>query len=158
VIKNNQTFRIISGGQTGVDRAALDAAIFSGIPCGGFCPKNRRADDDQIPLHYPLIEISSADYPVRTRLNIEHSDGTLILICGVYDRGTSLTAEICRKMKKPLLIVDLEESDEISYISGWIETSHICTLNIAGPREKSSPGIYKSAVELLEILLIRWGG
>lgn len=141
--------KIISGGQTGVDRAALDAALALGIPCGGFCPKHRRAEDGTIPLCYPLNETKTSQYPERTRLNIENSDGTIILFQLGFDRGTTLTASICRQKQKPLLIVDLDSKPDPDHTIRWIEKYEIRILNIAGPREKSSPGIYNSAHEFL---------
>ena len=144
--------RIVSGGQTGVDRAALDAAMAAGIPCGGYCPLHRRADDGIIPLHYPLTETASEEYPVRTRMNVEHSDGTLIIITGIADRGTMLTEKICRQKRKPLLIIDLTTVKDISMVTGWMKVSGILVLNIAGPREMSSPGIYKASLEFLDRL------
>ena len=73
--------KIVSGGQTGVDRGALDAALPRGFPCGGYCPAGRRAEDGRIPARYPLEELSSPHYQVRTRRNVEESDGTLIISC-----------------------------------------------------------------------------
>jgi hypothetical protein len=86
-----QGFKIISGGQTGVDRAALDAALALNIPCGGWCPKGRKAEDGPIPERYPLQETSSADYRVRTEKNVTDSDGTLILTRGPVTGGTAYT-------------------------------------------------------------------
>src|SRR5436305_1193025 len=87
----DQPFTIFSGGQTGVDRAALDVALELGIPCSGWCPRGRRAEDGTIPPRYPLQETRSLAYPVRTRWNVRDSDGTLILTRGRPDRGTALT-------------------------------------------------------------------
>src|SRR5262245_55320595 len=103
------TLEIRSGGQTGVDRAALDVALELGLPCGGWCPRGRRAEDGPIPDHYPLRETRSPAYPVRTRWNVRDSDGTLILTRGRPDRGTLLTEELARDMGKPLLVVGLNE-------------------------------------------------
>ncbi|HNX44912.1 MAG TPA: putative molybdenum carrier protein [Bacteroidales bacterium] len=144
--------RIVSGGQTGVDRAALDAAMAAGIPCGGYCPLHRRADDGIIPLRYPLTETSSKEYPVRTRMNVEQSDGTLIITTGILDRGTRLTENICRHKLKPLLTIDLTSDYDIPRVTGWIKISGILVLNIAGPREMSSPGIYRAALAYLNLL------
>jgi Circularly permutated YpsA SLOG family len=86
--------KIISGGQTGVDRAALDVALELGIPCGGWCPKGRRAEDGAIPDKYPVEENDSPEYPPRTARNVRAADGTLILTRGTPDRGTALTVRI----------------------------------------------------------------
>src|SRR5947199_5509021 len=88
---------IVSGGQTGVDRAALDVALELGLPCGGWCPRGRRAEDGPIPAHYPLCETRSPIYPVRARWNVRDSDATLILTRGRADRGTALTREPARQ-------------------------------------------------------------
>jgi hypothetical protein len=144
--------KVISGGQTGVDRAGLDAAIGTGIPIGGYCPAGRRADDGTIPSKYPLVETASREYPVRTRINVEEADGTLIIISGSSDRGTQLTASISKQKRKPLLIIDLENVPEESTAINWIQINNIQILNIAGPRESSSPGIYWSAMNYLRQL------
>src|SRR5947209_20410690 len=99
--------RIVSGGQTGVDRAALDVALALGIPCGGWCPRGRRAEDGPIPERYPLVETPTDEYPERTERNVCDSDGTLILTRGQPDRGTALTARLANRHKKPLYVVDL---------------------------------------------------
>src|SRR2546429_554237 len=98
--------KIISGGQTGVDRAALDVALELGLPCGGWCPRGRRAEDGPIDSRYPLRETNALAYPVRTRWNVRDSDGTLILTRGRPDRGTALTRDLAERMGKPLLTVD----------------------------------------------------
>ncbi len=141
--------RVISGGQTGADRAGLDAAITAGIPVGGYCPAGRRADDGIIPFHYPLTETASAEYPLRTRMNVEAADGTLIIISGSTDRGTELTVSIANRKHKPLLAVNLENMPAIKTVTDWVQKNNIQILNIAGPRESSSPGIYISALNYL---------
>jgi hypothetical protein len=141
--------KVISGGQTGVDRAALDVALELGLPCGGWCPKGRRAEDGPIPERYPLEETSTADYPQRTEQNIRDSDGTLILTVGVPDRGTALTKKLARRLKKPLLVVDLDRPPELAEVLEWMEGHHVRVLNVAGPRESSCPGIYESAMAFL---------
>ena len=99
--------RIISGGQTGVDRAALDAAIELGIPHGGWCPRGRRAENGVIPSRYQLKEIEGIDYSERTRRNIVESDATLILTSGPLQGGTLLTFNLCIKLSRPVRVVQL---------------------------------------------------
>lgn len=145
--------KIISGGQTGVDRAALDAALETGIPCGGWCPQGRRAEDDRIPDRYPLQEASSPDYPVRTRLNVEDSDGTLVITSGSPKGGTALTLKLAKQLSKPFLLVDLARRADPSEVQKWIRKHQIRILNVAGPREGESAGIFeKASAFLMEVL------
>jgi hypothetical protein len=141
--------KIISGGQTGVDRAALDVAMELGIPCGGWCPKGRRAEDGRIPEHYPLQEASSKEYPVRTRLNVEDSDGTLVLTSGSPKGGTALTLKLAQQLHKPFLLIDLARDAAPSVFRLWLQKNHILILNVAGPREGESSGIYGQASAFL---------
>jgi putative molybdenum carrier protein len=147
--------KIISGGQTGVDRAALDVAMELGLACGGWCPKGRRAEDGPIPAGYPLQESASAEYPPRTAMNVRAADGTLVLMRGAPDRGTALTIHIALAGKKPLLTVDLTAGPAPVTICDWLEANEIRTLNVAGPRESSCPGIHAQARELLRAVLQR---
>lgn len=141
--------KIVSGGQTGVDRAALDVALALGIPCGGWCPKGRRAEDGAIPAHYPLTETTSKDYRVRTRRNVRDSDGTLILMRGPLSGGTALTRRLAKEMRKPCFVVDLTRRPRVSDVRTWLASNNICTLNVAGPRESSQPGIHALARRFL---------
>jgi hypothetical protein len=141
--------KIISGGQTGVDRAALDAALEAGIPCGGWCPKGRRAEDGRIPRIYPLEETSSADYPQRTEFNIQDSDGTLVLAWGSPLGGTLLTLKLSGKHRKPFLLVDLVRGGDASIVRKSIYSRAIRVLNVAGPRESEAPGIRERALTFL---------
>ena len=137
--------RIISGGQTGVDRAALDTALAHNIPIGGHCPKGRLAEDGRISGHYPLTETDSPGYATRTRLNIQNSDGTLILYTGPIQGGTQLTCTLAQRLQRPLLLIDLNQPRMPHH---WLQ--HIRILNIAGPRESSRPGIYHQACQFLD--------
>ncbi|HET9823702.1 MAG TPA: putative molybdenum carrier protein [Chitinophagaceae bacterium] len=145
--------KIISGGQTGVDRAALDASLKVGIPCGGYCPKGRKSEDGVIPEKYPLIETKTDNYHERTELNVKNGDGTLILVLGKADRGTGLTIDLCKRHSKPCLIVDLFEKETQIDIDAWMKRNNINILNVAGNRESFSPGIHKAANEFLVKLL-----
>ena len=139
---------VVSGGQTGVDRAALDAALELGLPCGGWCPRGRRAEDGPIPAAYPLKETPSAEYPERTTWNVRDSDATLILHAGRVDRGTALTERIAARRGRPVLRLDVRTATA-SGLAEWIQAVGIARLNVAGPRESRSPGIYESARRLL---------
>ncbi len=145
--------KIISGGQTGVDRAALDVAMEMDIPCGGWCPQGRRAEDGPIPARYPLEECSSPAYPVRTQLNVEDSDGTLVLSWGSPAGGTALTLKLARRLKKPYLLIDLSQPADPRKVIDWAAANDIRVLNVAGPREGEAAGIYERAASFLREIL-----
>jgi putative molybdenum carrier protein len=145
--------RIVSGGQTGVDRAALDVALALGIPHGGWCPKGRLAEDRVIPPQYQLTETDSPEYPVRTEKNVVDSDGTLIFCRGQTSGGTELTRQLALQHGKPCLVVDLNRPLSADDVSHWIFESQIETLNVAGPRESQNTGISAQARQFLEGLL-----
>jgi len=145
--------RIVSGGQTGVDRAALDVALELGMPCGGWCPRGRRAEDGRIDDRYPLTETPWDGYPQRTEWNVRDSDGNLILTCGEPDRGTILTVRLAQERKKPCFVVDINGAVDVPAIRAWAEANGVRVLNVAGSRESSSPGIHDRAADLLRRLL-----
>ena len=145
--------KIVSGGQTGVDRAALDVALALGIPHGGWCPKGRLAEDRLIPPQYQLTETDSTKYAVRTEKNVVDSDGTLILCRGQTSGGTELTRQLALEHAKPCLVVDLNRPLPVDDVYRWISESLIETLNIAGPRESQNTGISAQARQFLEGLL-----
>ncbi|MGH8533994.1 MAG: putative molybdenum carrier protein [Gammaproteobacteria bacterium] len=151
-MKKPDIMRILSGGQTGVDRAALDTALELGIPCGGWCPRGRRAEDGRIPAHYPLRELDSERYGERTERNVLGADGTLILIRGVMDGGTALTARWAARNRKPSIIIDLQHPPGTENIYGWMAENRIQVLNVAGPRESKQPGIYMQARKFLVVV------
>ena len=132
-----------------MDRAGLDAALDLGIPCGGWCPKGRRAVDGMIPAKYPLMETESRDYAERTRLNVLDSDGTLILNVEELGGGTEYTVNIAEREGKPFLVVALDQSPNPQAVIDWIEQNNIHILNVAGPREEKYPGIHDQAVSFL---------
>jgi Circularly permutated YpsA SLOG family len=144
--------KIISGGQTGVDRAALDAALQLALPCGGWCPKGRRAEDGPLAFIYPLQETETRFYPERTRRNVSDSDGTLILTDGSSSRGTALTLEVAGQMDKPTLVVNLNEEPDAGIVLAWARLHGVRVLNVAGPRESENPGIYQRASQFLRAL------
>jgi hypothetical protein len=141
--------KIISGGQTGVDRAALDVSHALGIPCGGWCPKGRKAEDGRIPEDYPLLETDSAAYSERTKRNVRDSDATLILGNGELRGGTLLTQRTAARLGKPCLAVDINSPDAPDAVREWLIAHPIRVLNVAGPREGQSPGIADRAAHLL---------
>ena len=144
---------IVSGGQTGVDRAALDTALALGLPCGGWCPRGRRAADGPIPSRYPLRETPSASYPERTEWNVRDSDGTLVLHRGHLRGGTALTVRLARRHGRPALTADLSAAPSARGVREWIARERIRTLNVAGPREREHPGIHAQAMEFLREVL-----
>jgi hypothetical protein len=141
--------RIVSGGQTGVDRAALDMALEVGLPVGGWCPKGRKAEDGPLPEHYPLKETPWDGYPQRTEWNVRDSDGTLVLTHGRPDRGTALTIDLAQRHGKPLLVLDLADHPRVEQVHEWAARNGVRVLNVAGPRASSSPGIYAAAMQFL---------
>lgn len=148
--------KVISGGQTGVDRAGLDSALQAGIPIGGYCPKGRRAEDGTIPEKYPLIELESPESYYRTEKNVLDSDGTLIINKGLISEGTKLTLDFTVQYGKPSLVVQLDADDvvEPARVVRWIKGQFINTLNVAGPRESKYPGgIYHDALFYFEAVL-----
>ena len=149
--------RVISGGQTGVDRGALDAALELGVAAGGWCPAGRRAEDGAIPARYPLSETESADYLVRTEANVRDSDGTLILVeSEPLTGGTAATKRYGRTHRKPVLVALLGDADSaLAAIERWLTVEKIATLNVAGPRESGAPGIQEKATVLMRRLLSR---
>lgn len=145
---------IVSGGQTGVDRAALDVAIELGIPHRGWCPKGRRAEDGVIPPEYRLTETHHADYAERTRRNAEDSDATLILLPErssdhALRGGTLLTWTCCQRLGRPVLLVGLQRPGPDQRVRDWLAQKCVQTLNIAGPRASKCPGIHESAKSYL---------
>jgi len=146
---------IVSGGQTGVDRAALDTALSLGLNCGGWCPKGRRAEDGTIPEFYPLKETPGRDYVQRTEWNVRDSDATLILCRGKPLGGTAMTVQFAKAAGKPVYLVDLEAAVDEQAIRHWLDEQWAATLNIAGSRESQHPGIYHQTLTLLLNLLAR---
>lgn len=144
--------KIISGGQSGVDRAALDFALKNHIACAGWCPKGRLAEDGLIPLKYPLKETSSPEYSSRTKANVLDSDATLILHMDKMGNGTRLTYNIAKCEKKTFYLVQLNQIEPgiLNDLYNWLKENKIKTLNIAGPRGSESPGIYKITMDFLE--------
>jgi hypothetical protein len=147
--------KIISGAQTGADRAALDFAIDNEIPHGGWVPKGRKAEDGPISERYGVNESPSADYSRRTELNVIDSDGTLIISHGKLTEGSALTQRLAEKHNKPCLHMDLNQMPEFKSAieaTHWINRHGIEILNVAGPRASKDPKIYDATMNILEIV------
>ena len=143
---------LVTGGQTGVDRAVLDWSLEHGISHRGWCPRGRMAEDGPLPLEYRLRETATAEYAERTRLNMRDSDATLILNEGPLEEGTRLTFEVAQTLQRPVLLVQLDNpaSDAPQTILDWLRQGHFASVNVAGPRESGRPGIYQRVYQLLE--------
>lgn len=141
--------KIVSGGQTGVDRAALDAALAFDIPVGGWCPLGRRAEDGPISERYPLKETPSDAYEQRTAWNVRDSDGTLIITKGVLEGGTALTMNEAKRQGRAVLHVRTTDPVPVEMIQAWGEDHDIRVLNVAGPRASEVESIYDGAKSLL---------
>jgi hypothetical protein len=129
--------KIVSGGQTGVDRGALDAALAAKFPCGGWCPADRRAEDGSIPERYPLTPLPGGGYRERTRQNVIDTDGTAIVFCESLTGGTRLTRNLCAHARKPFIVLDAKQNTEstaAAAIVRFADENQIGVLNIAGPR------------------------
>jgi len=152
--------RIISGGQTGVDRGALDAAMALGIEHGGTCPAGRLAEDGAIPSRYQLKEHSSPKYPPRTAKNICDADATMILVLKLPHRvpvtpGTKLTAKIAHERGKPWRAFNLGSQKAVQDAVDWLRETDPEVLNVAGPRETKFPNIQRKAAEFLSMVIGR---
>lgn len=135
-----------------MDRAALDVAAELGIPGGGFVPRDRKAEDGPLDSRYPVTELDSADYDERTRRNVLHAAATLILSVGPLTGGSALTLTTARRHDRPVLHVDLapvSAGAAAEQIRRWLGEVCPAILNVAGPRESTTPGIYARARELL---------
>lgn len=148
--------KVISGGQTGVDRAALDVAEESGMETGGWCPLGRVAEDGCIPGRYSLTETPTESYSQRTEWNVRDSDATLILTFDTeLTGGSRYTEEMTLKWRKPLKIINLNKEPHNDDVIHWLLNNQIITLNIAGPRESTSPNIYAASHRYLQNLFTR---
>jgi len=149
--------KIVSGGQTGADRAALDVAMECGLEIGGWIPKGRLAEDGPISLHYGgLVETESSDPAVRTSLNVRDSDATLIVSHGPLHGGSLLTLEEARKLGRSVLHIDLSLTPQVSattQLSEWLRAVDASILNVAGPRGSEDASICGSVSELLRAVL-----
>jgi len=148
--------KIISGGQTGADRAALDVAIELGIPHGGWIPKGRKTEAGRLPAKYDLKEMPTGSYPERTERNVIDSDGTLIISHGPLTGGSEYTRKMADKHDKPWIHVDTSRilvEAAVEFVRAWINGSQIKVLNAAGPRASEDPKIYGTTRRLLTVLI-----
>ncbi|MBF0231499.1 MAG: putative molybdenum carrier protein [Desulfamplus sp.] len=148
--------KIISGGQTGADRAAIDTAIKFNLDHGGWIPAGRRAEDGALSEQYNLIEMETSSYPKRTEQNIINSDGTLIISRGMLAGGSLLTRKIASRLNKPWCHIDLMEMDEFEgavILHGFVSDNQIEILNVAGPRASQDPFIYRSVKSIIETFI-----
>jgi Circularly permutated YpsA SLOG family len=145
--------RLVSGAQTGVDRATLDVALELGIPCGGWVPRGRIDETGRIPERYPdLRETESADFSERTAANVHDSDATLIISRGPLTGGSLYTRETADRLSRPCLHLDLEAlagEDAAAAARAWLDRNAVSVLNVAGPRASKDPEIYGLASSLL---------
>ncbi len=144
--------KIISGGQTGADLAALDAAIHLGLPHGGWLPRGRKTEAGPLPPSYRLKELNSAKYRDRTEKNIQESDGTLIISLGPLSGGSALTEALAIRHNRPCLHLDLtlmNQPTAVTTIKKWLHEHRIETLNVAGSRASGEPRIYRVVFDLL---------
>ena len=143
-----------------MDRAALDFALENKIDCYGWCPKGRRAEDGPIPLSYPLRETKESRYRERTIKNVEESQGLLVFVDNKPDKGTILAIDQAEKRNIPTYIIHLAMNveDQETGVLNLLENSNISVINIVGPRESNSPGIYNKTKAFLEKLFFRLEG
>ena len=148
--------KIISGGQTGVDRAALDLALKHGVDCGGWCPAGRLDEFGRIPDQYPVQELDAGGFSERTLQNVKDSDGTVIIYTGKLGGGTEQTVRFCQELRRPYQLIDaakISAEDAAKLIADFVRDHEIDLLNVAGPRQSEWPEGYDYASRALEIFL-----
>ncbi len=152
-IEGPKTVKIISGGQTGVDRAALDVALAHGIESGGWCPTGRLDEFGRIPDRYPLKELKSSGFTERTLQNVKDSDGTVIIYPGNLSGGTEETVKFCAEQRRPYELIDVSNvstEKATQLIENFVRENNISTLNVAGPRASEWPDGYDYAFRALD--------
>lgn len=146
---------IVSGGQTGADRAGLDFAIAHGLPHGGWCPLGRRAEDGPLHERYRMRETEGEGYRQRTKRNVADSDATLIFNIDELSDGSLATLRFAERTGKPVRVVALDVVDQVAEaesVREWLAAHGIAVLNIAGPRESKRPGVYQQTLAFLDIV------
>ena len=148
--------KIISGGQTGVDRAALDLALKHGVDCGGWCPAGRLDEFGRIPDQYPVQELDAGGFSERTLQNVKDSDGTVIIYTGKLGGGTEQTVRFCQELRRLYQLIDaakISAEDAAKLIADFVRDHEIDLLNVAGPRQSEWPEGYDYASRALEAFL-----
>ncbi len=150
--------KIVSGGQTGVDRAALDAALAAGVPCGGWVPAGRIDENGRIPDRYPVNEMVRGGFLERTLSNVQDSDGTAVFYFGELEGGTEQTVKYCEQEGKPCLQIDgsqIPPDAAAEWVVRFADENGIAVLNVAGPRASKAPGAYAYVCEALKLVLTK---
>jgi hypothetical protein len=151
-------FKIISGGQTGVDRAALDVALKHRIACGGWCPEGRLDEEGKIPDRYPMTELKKGGPDERTERNVHDSHGTIVIYFHELSGGTAYTVGCCIEQRQPYRLIDAAKyspEDAVPLMAAFIRDNDINILNIAGPRASEWAGGYDYALRAMDVLLSR---
>jgi Circularly permutated YpsA SLOG family len=151
-----KALKIISGGQTGVDRAALDVALRHGIECGGWCPAGRLDEFGRIPDHYPIQELQGGGFTERTLQNVKDSDGTVVIYPVELRGGTEQTVRFCLELKRPHELIDASQistEGAAKLIRDFVDKNKINILNVAGPRQSEWPEGYAYASRALSAFL-----
>ncbi len=141
-MNNGAKIRIVTGGQTGADRGALQAALDRGVPCGGWCPDGRQAEDGEIPAFFPVRELPGGDYAERTVRNARDADAICVVRFGETDPGSKLATAACRREDKPYLYLDAHETeadDAAMQLLEFVKSNNVKTLNVSGPRASLHP-------------------
>jgi hypothetical protein len=151
-----KALKIISGGQTGVDRAALDVALRHGIECGGWCPAGRLDEFGKIPDHYPIQELQGGGFTERTLQNVKDSDGTVVVYCEHLRGGTEQTVRFCLELHRPHQLIDalkISAEGAAKLIGYFVDKNKINILNVAGPRQSEWPEGYSYASRAMSAFL-----
>ena len=151
-----KALKIISGGQTGVDRAALDVALRHGIECGGWCPAGRLDEFGRIPDHYPIQELQRGGFNERTLQNVKDSHGTVVVYSDHLRGGTAQTVNFCLELKRPHELIDVSKistEGAAKLIGDFVDKNKISILNVAGPRQSEWPEGYAYAFRALSVFL-----
>jgi len=151
-----KALKIISGGQTGVDRAALDVALRHRLECGGWCPAGRLDEFGKIPDHYPIQELQGGGFTERTLQNVKDSDGTVVIYPVELRGGTEQTVRFCVELERPHQLIDalrVSTEDAAKLIADFVRKNKIDILNVAGPRQSEWPEGYDYASWVLDIFL-----